>query len=187
MYEEMKAARLNDELGPCMMALRTDQQREFVRQLFIVPAGHGCLTAAARAAGYGKSRDGGKSKEHGVRQTASKLAQDPRIAAAIAEESKRQLRGAAPEATRALINLIRDPTHKDHARAIAMVLDRIDPIETTHHVEVRRSPQEIVVATEAVLAKIAAYAAQAGLDPIQQVEFAKTIDGTAEEVTDDEK
>src|SRR5262249_42246993 len=158
--------------------LRTDQQREFVRQLFIVPAGHGCLTAAARAAGYGQNRDGGQSKEHGVRQTASKLAQDQRIVAAIAEESKRQLRGAAPEATRALINLIRAPTHKDHARAIAMVLDRVDPVETTHHVTVQKSPETIVIATEAVLARIHALAAAVGLDPVRQVEAAKTIDAT---------
>jgi len=181
MYEEIKTARINDELGPAMMALGSDQQREFVRQLFLVKPGHGSLTAAAAAAGYGKD-----SKRHTITAKASQLAHDPRIALAIAEESKRHLRGAAPEAVKALINLIRDPRHPHHARAIAMVLDRVDPVETTHHVTVQKSPETIVIATEAVLARIHALAAQVGLDPIKQVEHARTIDATATEVADDE-
>ena len=32
--------------------------------------------------------------------------------------------------------MIRDPKHKDHARAVAMLLDRVDPITSHQHVEV---------------------------------------------------
>jgi hypothetical protein len=46
-----------------------------------------------------------------------------------------------------LLNLIRDPKHRDHARAIGMMLDRTDKVEThttiTHHVEVDHNAQAI--------------------------------------------
>ena len=46
------------------------------------------------------------------------------------------LRAGAPEAVKALHNLIRDPKHKDHGRAIGMVLDRVDPITSHQQIEV---------------------------------------------------
>jgi hypothetical protein len=38
-----------------------------------------------------------------------------------------------PEVANALLNLIRDLAHKDHGRAIQMMLDRTDPTETHAH------------------------------------------------------
>jgi hypothetical protein len=46
------------------------------------------------------------------------------------------VRGGAPEAAKALLNLIRDPEHKDHARGIAMTLARTDPEVTRHDLQV---------------------------------------------------
>ena len=64
------------------------------------------------------------------------MSRDERTIAAIAEESKKILRVAYPEGANALINLIRDPTHKDHARALGMLMDRVFPVETRHNIEV---------------------------------------------------
>jgi hypothetical protein len=65
-----------------------------------------------------------------------RLMQDDRVIAAIAEESRKMLRAGAPEAVKALQNMIRDPKHRDHARAVAMALDRCDPITTKHLIDV---------------------------------------------------
>jgi hypothetical protein len=43
------------------------------------------------------------------------------------------VRTGAPEASNALLNMVRDPTHKDHGRAVEMVLARTDPIESRSH------------------------------------------------------
>src|ERR1019366_7877858 len=59
-----------------------------------------------------------------------RLMQDEQIQAAIIEASRKVLRGMAPGAGRAVHNLINDPAHKDHARALDMVLSRSDPIST---------------------------------------------------------
>ena len=57
-----------------------------------------------------------------------------RAIAAITEESKKILRVAFPEGANALLNLVRDPEHKEHGRAIALLLERTFPAETRHNV-----------------------------------------------------
>jgi hypothetical protein len=66
----------------------------------------------------------------------SRLMHDDRMMAAIAEESRKMLRAAAPEAVKALQSMVRDPEHKDHARAVAMVLARTDPEIQQHDMHV---------------------------------------------------
>jgi hypothetical protein len=61
---------------------------------------------------------------------------DERMIAALAEQSKLVVRAGAPEAVNALYGMIRDPTHKGHERAVAMVLDRVDPIVSHQNVNV---------------------------------------------------
>jgi hypothetical protein len=65
-----------------------------------------------------------------------KLSRDPRILAAITEESRKVLFCAFPEGANALLNLVRDPSHKEHGRALGMLLDRVFPAESRHTVEV---------------------------------------------------
>jgi hypothetical protein len=67
---------------------------------------------------------------------ATRLMRDERMQAAIAEEARKLLRGGAPEAVKALQNLIRNPEHKDHARGIQMVLNRVDPEITRHDMNI---------------------------------------------------
>jgi hypothetical protein len=76
-----------------------------------------------------------------------------------------------------LKNLIRDPKHKDHARGIAMVLDRADPMQTVHTVRVEDVRPPSVEVTQAVLDRIEALMHRAGLAPP-----AKVINGDAIDV-----
>jgi len=59
-----------------------------------------------------------------------------KIIAAINEECRKYVRAGHPEAIAALFGVIRNPDHKDHVRAISMVLDRTDPVVTHHDLNV---------------------------------------------------
>jgi hypothetical protein len=120
------------ELGPAMRALPNARWRAFVQFYLLENPGHGAQTNAARRAGFGTAR----SKPINMAQTAWRLMSDERMQAAIAEESRKLLRGGAPEAVKALQNLVRNPEHKDHARGIQMVLNRVDPEITRHDMNI---------------------------------------------------
>jgi hypothetical protein len=164
------------EWGPAMSAL-SEKRRAFVVALFDDAAprkGQGLILWAAQLAGYGTPTSSKKSL--GVIGT--RIIHDDRVQAAIAEYSQRVLRAIPPEAIRALKNLIRDPKHKDHARGIAMVLDRADPVQTTHTIKVEDNRPPSIEVTQAVLDRIEALMHRAGLAPP-----AKVIDGDAIDVT----
>ena len=93
--------------------------------------GDGLLIYAARKAGYGNKEGTTTNEAFGV--IGARLVQDERVHDAIAEYSRNLVRVISPEAVRAVRNLIRNPKAKDHARAVGMILDRIAPVETTHH------------------------------------------------------
>jgi phage terminase small subunit len=114
-----------------MKALANDQQRAFVFNLCREKPRRGALVAAARKAGYCAN-----STPAIAAKFAWKLSRDPRVLAAITEESRKILFCAFPEAGNALVNLIRDPDHRDHGRAIAMLLDRTFPSESRHTMEI---------------------------------------------------
>jgi hypothetical protein len=119
------------QLGPAMKNLPNDQWRAFAEHYVTQKPGHGALAAAARAAGFGKN-----STPTILAKIAWRLSRDERMIAAIAELSRAIIRVGAPQAANALINLVRDPSHKDHARALEMILARSDPVETRHKMEV---------------------------------------------------
>jgi hypothetical protein len=120
------------EWGPCMKALASDRHRAFVCALYEVPRGQGANVMAAKMAGFGTSTTGARSWT----AIGCRLAHDEKILMAIHEEDQRRIRSSAPRAIRALTNLVEDPEHKDHARAVAMILDRVHPAETRHTVAV---------------------------------------------------
>jgi hypothetical protein len=150
------------EWGPKMKALLSDRHRMFVLSLYEIPRGYGAHVKAAKMAGFGTATTSAKSWS----VIASKLAHDEKILEAMREEDERRIRASAPRAIRALEHLIETPDHKDHGRAIGMVLDRVHPAETTHTVKVEHQVP-LVVATAEVLARIAKLAARAGLDPLR--------------------
>jgi hypothetical protein len=121
------------QLGPAMQNLPNHGWREFCYHLVTQKPGHGALTRAARAAGFGK-----KSTPTNLAKMAWRMAQDVRLIAAVAEESKKVLRIGHPEAVAAVLALVRDPTARDHMRAVDAILNRSDPIEShsRHNIEV---------------------------------------------------
>ncbi len=165
-----------------MKALPNDRQRAFVEYYVLsTKPGYGAQVTAARRAGYGM--------------------QDEQIQAAIIEASRKVLRGMAPGAVRAVHNLINDPAHKDHARALDMVLSRSDPI-TTHQVvdvthrhvdaeqealEELRALRTLGVSREIMIAQfggngLARLEAAEAADNARRAQDAKVIEGEAVEI-----
>lgn len=143
-----------------MLALPTDRHRAFVRALYQVKPGHGANVKAAKLAGFGSPT----STPQSMATIASRLAHDDRVLAAIREEDEKRIRSSAPRAISALSRLIETPSHKDHARGIAMVLDRVHPVETQHTLKVEHDVSPAMVTTAAALKHIAELAAKVGLD-----------------------
>ncbi|MET4345515.1 hypothetical protein [Bradyrhizobium sp. RT9a] len=119
------------QLGPAMRALPNDQWRAFCHELVTGKPGHGRYARAARAAGFGK-----ESTTTNVAKIAWRLAHDERMLAAIAEESRKYLRGSHPEAVAALLAMIRNSGHRDHGRAVLSLLERTDPVVSKQTIDI---------------------------------------------------
>ena len=144
------------EWGPCMKALACDKHRMFVLSFYQVKPGYGANVKAAKLAGFGTETSSAKSWS----VIASRLAHDEKSLAAIREMDEKMIRSSAPRAIRALSSLIETPSHKDHARGIAMVLDRTMPLETVHNVQVKHGVTTDFKETAEVMARIAELAAK---------------------------
>lgn len=151
--------------GPKMKALPSDRHRAFVRALYQIKPGHGANVKAAKIAGFGTV----ESSPQSMATIASRLAHDERVLEAIAEEDQKRIRASAPRAISALTRLIEDPDHKDHARGIGMVLDRVHPVETTHKVTVEHQASSSMKATAEVFERIMTLAARANVPPMIDV------------------
>jgi hypothetical protein len=161
------AAEPAPEWGPAMAAL-PEKRRAFVVALYSEDAprkGDGLIIWATQIAGYGTPTSSKKS----LSVIGNRIVHDDRVQAAIVEYSQRELRAIPPEAINALKNLIRDPKHRDHARAIAMVIDRSDPLQTMHTVKVEDSRPPSIEATQKVLDRIEALMQRVGLAPPPKV------------------
>ena len=142
-------------LGPAMAAL-TERQRIFVHSLFLAPKSHGSLTFAARAAGYGTPT----SSNNSISVMGYQLAGDPKIQAAISEVSASYLTTLGPAAVRALRKLLDNPNHRDHGRALGIVMDRVTPTQSTAVIEVRHDISPNAAQAEDALQRIAQLAAK---------------------------
>ena len=104
---------MNNQFGPAMSKL-TAQEQLFVLCFF---ENGGNQSAALESAGY----------EFKNRNTKARLANyyihTDRINAAIAEESKRRTAMLAPKVQKALENIIDNPQHQDHFKALKMARD----------------------------------------------------------------
>ena len=145
--------------GPKMCALPTDRHRAFVRALYQVKPGHGSASKAARLAQFGTPNSPAQS----IASIASRLMHDERVLEAIHEMDQKMIRGVAPRAIGALSRLVEDPKHRDHARGIAMVLDRVHPTETQHTVKVQHDVTPGLKETAEVMERIAALAQKFGV------------------------
>jgi hypothetical protein len=113
------------ELGPKMMALRTDLQRRFAWLLAcgLEP------TEAARGAGY--HDPGGDSSN--IRVRTFEQQHHPKVQEAVEECTRLVLRGLGPVAVRAAKAILQNPKHPFHGRMIETVLDRTGFVARTEH------------------------------------------------------
>jgi hypothetical protein len=126
------------ELGPAMKALPNNRWRAFA-EFYVLDTytnshknNYGPQASAARKAGFG----GPKTKPKTLAHIGWELMRDDRMMAAVAEESRKLLRAGQPEAVKAVHAGVRNPDHKDHARFVAMILDRSDPVTSIQQIEV---------------------------------------------------
>jgi hypothetical protein len=119
------------QLGPAMRSLPNDEWRAACHALVIGPGGHGKFARAAREAGFCKG-----SSPANLAKAAWRLFHDDRMIAAIAEESRKYLRGGHPEAVAALLAMVRNEGHSGHSKAVLAILDRTDPIVSKQNIEV---------------------------------------------------
>jgi phage terminase small subunit len=126
----------HDESGPewgQLMSALTAKQRGFVVALYDVRPGRGIATRAARKAGYGGTPGS-------TRMAAFRLMHSEKIQAAISEFATALMPRMGLRAVRALSNLIEDASHRDHARAVGMALDRTQPLTLKIDHTVRTQP-----------------------------------------------
>jgi hypothetical protein len=147
---------IGTEDGPKMKALPNDRWRAFVLSLYEVKAGWGAKARAAKMAGFGCET----STSQTMANIGNRLMHDERILEAIHEVDGKRIRGIAPRGVRALEHLIETPGHRDHARAIGMLLDRVHPAETVHNVNVKHDATPNFKDTAQVMARIAELAAK---------------------------
>jgi hypothetical protein len=157
--------------GEKMKLLPNDRWRLFVSALFDAPRKGGLLWAI-KTAGF-------VSNDASLQVVASRMVRDERVAEAIEEEARRRFRLLPVFAIPALERLIKDPEHKDHGRAVSMLLERFLPVQTgvTVTVQDSRGPSEARI--EQVLARIAELAARAGIP----LPARPTIEGEVVDVT----
>jgi phage terminase small subunit len=187
------------EYGPAMRALSA-RQRAFVEFLIIEPPSIGAQTRAARRAGYGT----GRTTPTIMAKISSRLIRNEKVLAGINEEARKLLRAGGLEASKALLALVHDSAHKDHARAIGMVLARTDPeierhdFNVTHTVldpdtealEELRALRQLGTAREKLIELFGGNklplleAALEAADKERRAASAKVIDGEAIEVSD---
>lgn len=147
------------EFGPMMKALPSDRHRAFIQALYQLKPGYGAATRAARLAGFGTATSSADS----MAVIGHRLMHDERILRAVAEEDQKRIRATAPRAIRALEALIEDPKSKDHARGIAMVLDRVHPAEAISTVRLTHDVTPEFRSTAEVMARIAELSAKFGI------------------------
>ena len=119
--------------GPAM-AVCSPMQRTFVMALMETKPGYGALTAAARTAGYGNRE--GTSTPKTMSVIAQRLMNNDKVIAAIAEMTKKMIRSEALASVQTVREIRDDITHKDRLKAAMVFIERVDPVETKHNVEV---------------------------------------------------
>ena len=171
----------DDELGPAMAAL-TELERNLVRAHFDHP--NWSQAQQAEIAGYQKGTAPNQLSVTGARAFGRE-----RVIAALLEEGSKRLRSGGAIAISALVDMVRNPQHKDHAKAVQMVLDRTGFHAMSEHkvtVDDKR-PQT----KQELIAKILEMAEARGLDQTAKMKLighdpTKAIDAEFE-VIEDEK
>lgn len=132
-------------LGPAMLAI-LPQQRAFVYAL--VETGGQDNTKAAALAGYGGTPGSTRVQAH-------RLAHDPKVLDAIREVADERLRSGAILGAEVLIEIAKDPTHKDRFRSAVELMNRAGMLVATRieHRVVHQHDDAALIARVQELAK----------------------------------
>ncbi len=149
------------------MAACNERERRFVVALVETGSDN---TRAALYAGYRDTVD-----KDGYNNTAAvagyRLAHRPRVQAAIREEAERRINGTAILAASVLVEIMRDPLHKDRYKAAVESLNRAGLQVTTKH--------EVNVRDDRTIGQLEEFirvtAAKHGLDPEQLMGKSKPL------------
>jgi phage terminase small subunit len=163
-----------DSYGPAMAALPSGRMRSFVMQFILT----GCGSEAARRAAYGTPA----ATSEGFAKLAWQLTSDPRVQAAIMEETGRWFRIAAPAAVKVYHDVLTDEKAKDadKLRAADAVMARVDPIIAGQVIKVEHEhTHRHSLTADQVTARILELASKVGVD-IKALPPA--IDAVAEEM-----
>lgn len=162
--------------GPAMLALPNDRWRDFCR-MYVRRGRMGAGDALVRAAGFGVNSGVGR------RVQAHRLMHDPRMQAAIIEETQRWMATAAPLAAHRIVAALSEEDTGVALKAANMIFDRVG----LHAVSEQRQTVEHRADPE-VFREIAALAMALGIEPRRllgnRVEGVM-IEGEAVEVGDD--
>src|SRR5258708_2799124 len=144
------------QYGPAMAALISDRYRDFVTA-YVLNGGKGA--PAARRAGF-------SDKSQGCRVRAFYLLRREDVQAAGGEGSRIVLRAGAPRAVARLNQIINKGKDQDALRGISEVLARVDPVTTGHVIAVQHDHRHHhTLSADEIIARIAALAAQVGVEP----------------------
>jgi hypothetical protein len=167
-----------DRLGPAMLRL-SKRRRAFVVAALEMP----CATQAqvARAAGFGTPT----SSDNVMKVRGCQLMHSEKIIAALHEEASKRLRSSTVLGAAVLVEIAKDPSHKDRLRAAEMLLNRTG----FHELHERKLTVEHRDLTGAELtARITELAHRLGVDPSrllgQNLAPMKLIEAKAMETAD---
>lgn len=139
-------------MGEAMLALN-ERQRAFVRECVANPLAQGTLLA--KRAGYTGTHNSVKVHAHALRH-------NPRVLAAIEEETRKRVRFGGLIGIAGLIKLASDPKHPYHGRACEALADRGGfAVQTQHKVTVEHRGMSATGMVE----KIKQIAAELGVNP----------------------
>ena len=150
--------------GPKMQA-PNERQQKFVVALFtkgMPPKGSGRHTLAARVAGYG-NKQGTSSAEY-FTVISSQLLANPKIQAAIEEYARGAVRAMAPDAVVAVLGLLEDRKHRDHAKVALAVMEKFDPTPRGSLVQIENHNTNVTVGGDAAIERIKELCAKHGFD-----------------------
>jgi hypothetical protein len=141
-------------LGDAMLALNP-QQRAFV--LAYVETGGQDQTRAAHLAGYGGTDNSRRVQAH-------RLAHDDKVLRAIREVADKRVRSGALLGAEVVLEIAKDPTHKDRFKAAQSLMDRSGMLVPTkvEHEHIHRTE-----ADDERIARLIGVARQLGMDPRQ--------------------
>ena len=142
----MQISKITEPLsfGPEMRKLAVKEQI-FVCNLFL---GLRSVTKAAELAGY---REDPTEPRNNLRVRAHRLLHDPRLIPAIREEAQRRTAFLIPRAQQALADILENPQHADHFKAIKTVRDDggvTKAVEKVLNVQISITQEEKIKAIE---------------------------------------